>query len=147
MEKSTEIGFKTVVKMVQNFIDNTFKGTKKLTHDKDSHAVHYTKADIDALFAANGFVEGSSNPSDFGLRIYLGFHTDSLIEKEAMPTRPANYIGQHTVILVATKDGKNLLNPGDFVPMPKMQPGTAVEEGQICPPPSCDDEISALLHS
>ena len=52
---ATEIGFQTVVKLVQNFIDNTFKGSKKVTPDKDAHAVYYSKTDIDALFVANGF--------------------------------------------------------------------------------------------
>ena len=134
----TEIPKKTIITMVQNFINRTFKGYRKVTRDTDSHAVYYSKKEIDELFAAN------YDPSDpnavYGLRIYLALHGDTSIEWASMPNRPKSYVDHHTVILVCTKNKKDLLSPVNFVSLVhpiSTTPGTGLEEGEICPPPKC----------
>jgi hypothetical protein len=140
----TAIPFNTIIKMVQNFIDRTCKGPRKITKDTDSHAVYYTKKEIDALFVANGYDPQNPDAGNFGLRIYLALHANSEIERQSMPNRPVSYIDQHTVILVTTKDKIDQLKEGNFVSTYQIDPGTGLEEGEICPPPRCgtiDDQL------
>jgi hypothetical protein len=140
----TAIPRKAIIQMVQNFIHRTFKGPRRITKNYDSHAVHYTKKEIDALFAANGYVPGAPDADQFGLRIYMGVHSNTDIERRSMPRRPAEYLDQHTVILVTTKNNQDLLVDGSSVSTYQIDPGTGLEEGQICPPPKCgtvDDEL------
>ena len=140
----TLIPRKTIIKMVQNFIDRTFKGPRRVTRDLDSHAVYYSKKEIDELFAANGYDPSAPNADEFGLRIYIGLHGLSDLERTSMPRRPKEYIDQHTVILVTTKNKEDQLKTGDSVSTYQRDPGTGLEEGQICPPPRCgtiDDEL------
>jgi hypothetical protein len=137
----TEIPRRTIVQMVQNFVNRTFKGYRKVTRDNDSHAVYYSKREIDELFRANGY-DPTNHSDDFGLRIYLGVHGDTQIERTSMPRRPEKYFDQHTVILVCTRDKVDQLDPGHFVSLyQKMSPGTGLEEGEICPPPRCSTAI------
>lgn len=105
----------------------------------DGRGVHYSKAEIDELFAANS----DGDDSKMGLRIYIAMHGESTEENFEMPKRPPHYIGQHTTILVCTKDGKDILSPGKFVTIyeSKVDRGLALDEGQICPPPKCDTII------
>jgi|SRR5579859_3067314 len=128
----TAIDLPTIVRMVQNFCDITHKnlghGPIKVTIDKDSHAVHYTKAEIEALFAAN--------PGSDGLRIYFAVHQHSEEEDNAMPRRPPEYIGHHTGILVSTIQMVDQLNVNNYISS-LLVGGMGVEEGQICPPPKC----------
>lgn len=141
---ATAIPRKTIIKMVQNFIDRTFKGPRKITKDYDSHGVYYTKKEIDDLFAANGYDPSASDANQFGLRIYMAVHANSELERISMPTRPVAYLDQHTVILVTTKNKQDLLLEGNFISSYQIDPGTGLEEGQICPPPKCgtiDDEL------
>lgn len=148
-----QITFPTIVQLVQNFIDKTYKdlghGPQKVAYNADSHCISYSKATLDSLFAANS----ASNPD--GLRIYLGLHQHTPTEDADMPDRPENYIGQHTVILVCTSNGKDLLDPGNSVNVAaskKASPaavlsGTAVEEGQICPPPYPCSTVDNSIHA
>lgn len=133
---ATEIPRTTIIQMVQNFIDRTFKGPRKITKDFDSHAVYYSKKEIDALFAANGYDPATPDADQFGLRIYLAVHGNTPIERTSMPNRPAVYLDQHTVILVTTKLKVDQLNEGNFIST-FQDPGTGLEEGEICPPPQC----------
>jgi hypothetical protein len=133
---ATEIPRMTIIQMVQNFIDRTFKGPRKITKDFDSHAVYYSKKEIDALFAANGYDPAAPDADQFGLRIYLAVHSNTPIERASMPNRPAAYLDQHTVILVTTKLKVDQLNEGNFISA-LQDPGTGLEEGEICPPPKC----------
>jgi hypothetical protein len=140
----TAIPRQTIIQMVQNFIDRTFKGPRKITRDFDSHAVYYTKNEIDELFNANGYDPTKPDADQFGLRIYLAVHGNTPVERTSMPTRPALYLDQHTVILVTTKNKIDLLAEGAFVSTYQIDPGTGFEEGEICPPPRCgtmDDEL------
>ena len=47
----------TLLKMLQNFVDKTYKkkngNPNKIDKDNDSHAVWYSKKEIDLLFEAN----------------------------------------------------------------------------------------------
>ena len=140
----TQIPRKTIIQMVQNFVNRTFKGYRKVTKDNDSHAVYYSKKEIDELFRVNGYNPDSPDASQFGLRVYLAVHGDTAIESAAMPNRPNRYQDQHTVILVATKNKVDLLAEGNFISSYLIDPGTGLEEGEICPPPKCstiDDEL------
>ena len=105
----------------------------------DGRGIHFSKAEIDKLFADN------SSPDDktIGLRIYIAMHSDSPDEMREMPDRPMHYIGQHTTILVCTKDGEDLLRSGNSVSIfqPKDAGGLGLDEGQICPPPACKSII------
>lgn len=144
------INRKTIVQMVQNFIDRTYKADKdgkpkKVTHDMDSHAVYYSKSKLDQLFKDNGYDPEAPDADSFGIRIYLGMHQHTELEDAAMPTRPESYMNQHTVILVCTKDGVDQLNnkdaakDGDDDEDDDDGTGNGLEEGQICPPPTCSD--------
>jgi hypothetical protein len=141
----------TLLKMLQNFVDKTYKkkngNPHKVDKDNDSHAVWYSKKEIDLLFAAN------SNPGDtreLGLRIYFGVHTNSEIESRTMPGRPPGYMDQHTGILICTrgegKDIEELLNDNDSISVHQRSSvsQTGYEEGQICPPPTCGKLSSQL---
>jgi hypothetical protein len=131
------VPFKVVVRLVQNFINGTFKSkegaVQKVSSQNDAYAVYYSKEDLDKLFASHGYKDGDSG---FGLRIYLGLHGTSDEERQAMPDRPEHYIGQHTVALVCTKEGQDLLDD---------EAALALEEGQLCPPPSPCGSIGSEL--
>lgn len=143
----TSIPFETVLQMVKNFIKKTHKdkngAIKKVTKDYDSHAVWYSKKEIDDLFAANTGAEG--------LRIYLGVHDNTPTEVQHMPRRKPGYMDQHTVILVCTdKDKRDMLdsykdNAISAWHIKDLADGSALEEGEICPPPSCNGEIDDEL--
>jgi len=139
--------FNTIVRMVQNFVDRTYKlqdsgAVTKVTKDQDAHAVSFSMSDLMAFIRDNGIDPANPDPSH-GLRIYLGLHRHTPEEDADMPDRPENYINQHSVILVCTQNGEDLLtNDPTFA----GAAGMGLDEGQLCPPPACG-AIDALLTS
>lgn len=146
----TFIRLETIKKMVENFVYLTGKKSsptdqfKPLSSTMDSHSVHFSKKEIDELFAAN--FPQDADPTKYGVRIYLGMHGLSAEERSDMPNRPQKYMNQHTVIIVCTHNYKDLLIPGQhsvshIYPLGQGEPeidgeGRGLEEGQICPPPA-----------
>ena len=142
----TFISLPTIRRMVRNMIDNTFKRDRATgspmpwNQHFDGRGIHFSKAEIDKLFADN---MTDDNDQNMGLRIYIGMHGDTHDEMREMPDRPMHYIGQHTTILVCTKDGEDLLRTENSVSIyqPKNAGGLGLDEGQICPPPACNSII------
>ena len=142
----------TLLKMLQNFVDKTYKkingNSNKVDKDNDSHAVWYSKKEIDLLFEANA--NSGDTTKELGLRIYFGVHTNSEIENRTMPDRPSKYINQHTGILICTRGVGDsideLLEDLDSVSINQSiaVSMTGYEEGQICPPPTCGKLSSQL---
>jgi hypothetical protein len=140
----TSIDTATIAEMVQGFCDVTHKklgsgAPVKVNITSDSHGVYYDKAAVLQLF--------NDNSGSDGLRIYLGLHKSTDRQNHAMPHRPSNYIGQHTVILVATMGKKDQLKSGtNKVAILNLTGGSGTEEGELCPPPACNGPIDAQLH-
>ena len=139
----TSINLATIVEMVQGFCDVTHKKLGKSAPVKvdiksDSHGIYYDKDAVLKLF--------DDNSGSDGLRIYLALHEDTPQQHRAMPNRPPNYIGQHTVILVATKTKQDQLVAGKNSVAIQMTGGSGTEEGELCPPPACNGPIDAQLH-
>jgi len=134
--EAASIDFPTVVDLVQAFIDRTYKKSDtdpapvKVDYQSDSHAIYYSKAELDKLFAANTGADG--------LRIYIGMHEHTVQQDKGMPKRLEKYIHQHTVVLVCTKNKADMLDPNQSV-------NVAMEEGEICPPPPCQTAVDGAL--
>ncbi|HET6256213.1 MAG TPA: hypothetical protein VFE32_19200 [Puia sp.] len=135
---AVSITIPTIVEMVQGFCEVTQKmiapaAARKLDIKNDSHAVYYTKAEVEQLF--------KDNLNSDGLRIYLAVHRNGPNQSRELPHRPPAYLYQHTVILVATKNKVDQLATGNFV----VTGNTGTEEGELCPPPACQGPIDAQL--
>ena len=146
----TFISLNTIRRMIRNMMNNTFKchhSTKipsPWNPHSDGRGIHFSKAEIDELFKRNMLASNETDSSTFGLRIYIAMHGESPEEFHEMPNRPLNYIGQHTTILVCTKNGQDLLDSDTHFVSAFSQSASksmALDEGQICPPPACNSII------
>jgi hypothetical protein len=103
----------------------------------DTKSVHFDKARIDALFAAN--------PGSDGLKIYFGVHDHNIFP---MPDDVAHlYDNKLMVVLVATADGKDMLHDDTETPSTSAKSlftaaaggdgsggGQGMDYGKLCPP-------------
>jgi len=121
--------------------------SRPLDPSKDTYTMWFSKAELDALFSANG---GDGAPVDqIGLRVYLGQHWDTPLENsvpglladQGVIFDGSRFRGQQCVILVATLknvqgDNVDQLQDNGSIISVTMEPGKAGEYGGPCPPPN-----------
>lgn len=120
--------------------------SRALDPSKDTYTIWFSKAELDALFSANG---GDTHPvEDVGLRVYLGQHWDTTIENsipgilaaDGVSFDDGRFRGQQCVILVATLknaagDNVDQLDDSGSIISVTAQAGDGSEFGSPCPPP------------
>lgn len=134
-----DISYNDCVKLLRKFLSGTFKKDSGnncvgLNQNADALCFWIPKEKLDALFSDN---DSGGSAADYGLRVYFGMHAsdDAFVPAEIRTA----YAGQHTVMLVATKnDSSNPTVPVDCIETNGGTPGTfagrALEVGLLCPP-------------
>jgi len=150
---SFSISKELITQLVENYFAHTQKTdietgkSRPLDPQKDTYTIWFSKDEIDQLFAVNN-PGGNISNSQLGLRVYLGQHWDTPLEKsvkeeleaQGIAFDEAKFKGQACVVLVPTLknevgDNVDLLQANGPLVSAVPVAGNGEDFGGICPPP------------